>query len=195
MARLERSFFVRSAREVARELLGLELVCSLDGSARTLRGRIVETEAYEGPEDLASHSARGRRTARNETMFGPPGRAYVYLIYGMHHCFNVVTAPVGIPHAVLLRALEPLSPAPGSLTGPGRLARTLGIERGHDGLDLLRGPLRIERPAPSRYVPPDVRSSPRIGLGAVGAWAEAPLRFYDARSTHVSGPKRRGVDR
>ena len=121
-APLPRSFYMRPAPQVARELLGK--VLAFDG----VSGRIVETEAYLGPQDLAAHSSRGR-TARNEVMFGPPGRAYVYLIYGMWHCLNVVTAPAGRPQAVLLRALEPVAGLTGRTCGPGLLCRAMRVDR------------------------------------------------------------------
>jgi DNA-3-methyladenine glycosylase len=116
---------------VARELIGMHLVHA-DGR-RVRRGRIVETEAYLGPADRAAHSARGR-TARTEVMFGPPGHAYVYFIYGFWNCLNVVTAAAGTPHAVLLRALEPVSGVSGRTWGPGLLCRALDIDRRLNGI-------------------------------------------------------------
>src|SRR5579864_5370540 len=123
--RLPRSFYAREdTLLVARELIGMHLVHD-DGSSR-LVGRIVETEAYMGPEDLAAHSARGK-TPRTEVMFGPPGHAYVYFIYGVWNCMNIVTAAKGIPHAVLLRALEPVWGITASTWGPGLLCRAMQI--------------------------------------------------------------------
>ena len=146
-------------------------------------GRIVETEAYLGPHDLASHSARGR-TARNATMFGPPGHAYVYLIYGVHHCLNVVTGPVGHAAAVLIRALEPVQGLEGSTKGPGLLCRALGIGRSHDGLDLLGDEQFLA--APDDRQPLDVVARPRIGVAYAGAWAAEPLRFFIRGNAFVS---------
>src|SRR6185369_7031385 len=134
MQKLPRAFYDRDTRLVARELLGQWLVHHANGIERI--GRIVETEAYLGPHDLAAHSARGR-TARTEVMFGPPGHAYVYLIYGVHHCMNVVTEPEGKAAAVLIRALEPVQGIEGSTKGPGLLCRALAINRSHSGQDLV----------------------------------------------------------
>lgn len=179
MAVLPRSFYARDAATVARDLLGKVLALRLgDGTRR--RARITETEAYVGPHDLASHSRAGP-TRRNAAMFGPPGRAYVYLIYGMHHCLNVVTGRRE-GQAVLVRAAEPLDGWEVDLRGPGRLARAFGLTRLHDHADLVRGPLRIEEgPAPSA-----VEESARIGVDYAGEWAGRPLRFHDASSPHVS---------
>src|SRR4249920_2485098 len=123
---LARDFYVRRTLTVARELIGMHLVRMYRG--RQLVGRIVETEAYQGPQDLAAHSARGR-TERNEVMFGPPGHAYVYLIYGMWFCMNVVTEREGHASAVLLRALEPVQNVTGNSRGPGLLCRAMGIDK------------------------------------------------------------------
>lgn len=182
-SRLPRSFYARPSIEVAPDLLGLHLVHAV---GRTLRvGRIVETEAYMGPDDLAAHSAGGRRTARTEVMFGPPGHAYVYFIYGFWNCLNVVTSPPGVPHAVLLRALEPLSNVAGGSWGPGLLCRALSIDRALNGADLLGDVLWIERPAGRRR---EVRigTGPRIGVEYAGEWARRPWRFYDRDSPFVS---------
>ena len=140
------------------------------------RGRIVETEAYQGPRDLAAHSARGR-TARTEIMYGPPGHAYVYFIYGFWNCLNVVTSPVGTPHAVLLRALEPVSGMSARSFGPGLLCRALNIDRRLNGADLLGKVLWIER-APARAAPPRIARATRIGVEYAGAWA---ARRWDGR--------------
>ena len=178
-----RSFYARPSLEVAPELLGLNLVHN-DG--QTLRiGRIVETEAYMGPEDLAAHSAGGRRTTRTEVMFGAPGHAYVYFIYGFWDCLNVVTSAVGIPHAVLLRALEPVTGIEHGTWGPGLLCRALGIDRTLNGADLRGDVLWIERP-PGRRHAVRIGTGPRIGVEYAGDWARRPWRFFDRDSAFVS---------
>jgi len=170
---------------VARELIGMRLV-HRDG--RTLRaGRIVETEAYLGPTDRAAHSFRGR-TPRTEVMFGPPGHAYVYFIYGFWNCLNVVTAPEGVPHAVLLRALEPLENADGRTSGPGLLCRALHIDRTQNGADLLGGELWLEC-APRGARAPRIARATRVGVDYAGEWATRRWRFFDARSPYVSTHK------
>lgn len=180
--RLSRDFFARETLDVARELIGLELVLEAGGYRRV--GRIVETEAYKGPEDLAAHSARGR-SDRNAVMFGPPGHAYVYLIYGIWHCFNIVTESEGVPHAVLIRAVEPLTGLQGRTWGPGLLCRSFGIDRGHNGIDLCGSSLWLEqRASPQRA--PRIGRSPRIGVDYAGRWARKPWRFFDRDSLFVS---------
>jgi DNA-3-methyladenine glycosylase len=181
-----RAFFARSALEVARELIGMHLVH--DDGERLRRGRIVETEAYQGPQDRAAHSSRGR-TARTEVMFGPPGYAYVYLIYGFWNCLNVVTAKEGVPHAVLLRALEPLAGVTDKTWGPGLLCRAMHVDRRMNGIDLRGGVLWIERP---RRVPQiALGRSVRVGVESAGAWARRPWRFFDRASCYVSTSRRR----
>ena len=172
---------------MAPDLLGK--ILAVDTGEGTVRARIVEVEAYVGREDLACHASRGR-TARNASMFGPPGRAYVYLVYGMHHMLNLVCAPEGDPQAVLIRALEPLEPGTvHPFRGPGVLCRALGIARGDDGGDLCGGGrIRVEE-APA--LPPDrIEAGPRIGVDYAGDWKDAPLRFFERGNAHVSG--RRG---
>jgi DNA-3-methyladenine glycosylase len=184
--KLARVFYDTRALVVARGLIGMHLVHRVGGRLRV--GRIVETEAYQGPLDLAAHSARGRRTARTEVMFGPPGHAYVYFIYGFWNCLNVVTAAEGTPHAVLLRALEPVANVTRKTSGPGLLCRALGIDRRLNGADLCGVKLWIERPAEPRRA--RIRRSTRIGVDYAGDWAHRPWRFYDADSLHVSrGPQ------
>jgi DNA-3-methyladenine glycosylase len=180
-------FFARDALAVARALLGMLLVHRpAEGAARVVR--VVETEAYRGPTDLACH-ARVGLTARTRTLFGPPGRAYVYLIYGMHDCLNVVCFGEGKGHAVLVRAGEPVAGiAEGERTdGPGRLTRALGVTRAHDGLDLRASALFLV-PRTSR---PRVTTTARVGVGYAGAYADRPWRFFDADSAHVSRPSPR----
>lgn len=179
---LTRDFFAQDTLDVARALIGMQLVHRAQGQNRV--GRIVETEAYQGPEDLAAHSARGQ-TPRNAAMFGAPGHAYVYLIYGMWHCVNVVTREHGVPHAVLIRALEPVRNIDAATHGPGLLCRAMAIDRALNGVDLLGSRLWIENDkSPS---PPKVSSSPRIGVDYAGEWATRPWRFYDTKSSYVSG--------
>jgi DNA-3-methyladenine glycosylase len=184
MARkLPRSFYAREdTLLVARELIGTHLVHE-DGVTRRV-GRIVETEAYMGPEDLAAHSARGR-TKRTEVMFGPPGHAYVYFIYGFWNCLNVVTSRKGVPHAVLLRALEPIEGISDKTWGPGLLCRAMGIDRGLNGTDLCADRLWLERPQGGTPVV-RVGSSARIGVDYAGSWAKRPWRFFDRASPYVS---------
>src|SRR6185295_3940781 len=134
MRKLPRKFYDRDTIEVAHDLLGMHLVHVVGGVERV--GRIVEVEAYLGPHDLAAHSARGR-TARTQVMFGPPGHAYVYLIYGIYNCVNVVTQAEGTASAVLLRALEPVKNVEGRTQGPGLLCKAMGIDRSLNGHDLL----------------------------------------------------------
>ncbi|MGP8034419.1 MAG: DNA-3-methyladenine glycosylase [Steroidobacteraceae bacterium] len=181
-----RAFFARSALSVARELIGMHLVH--DDGVRVRRGRIVETEAYLGPRDRAAHSSRGR-TQRTEVMFGPPGYAYVYLIYGVWHCLNVVTATQGVPHAVLLRALEPLEGIDDKTWGPGLLCRALHVDRRMNGIDLRGAVLWIEQPRRAARV--SIGRSTRIGVESAGVWALRPWRFFDRASCYVSTSRRR----
>jgi len=177
-----RRFFEQSTLRVARGLIGMHLLHAQGGKLRV--GRIVETEAYLGPRDLAAHSARGR-TARTEVMFGPPAHAYVYFIYGFWHCLNVVTQRAGVPHAVLLRALEPVSGLSERTSGPGLLCRAMRIDGRLNGVDLLGNVLWLER-APARAPAPRIRRAVRIGVDYAGDWAQRRWRFFDARSVHVS---------
>ncbi|TFW10202.1 DNA-3-methyladenine glycosylase [Oxalobacteraceae bacterium OM1] len=172
-AKLPRSFYDRDTVTVARELLGMHLVHVQDGVER--RGRIVETEAYVGPHDLAAHSSKGI-TPRTKVMFGPPGHAYVYLIYGMHHCMNVVTEAVGQGTAVLLRALEPVSGIESHTKGPGLLCRAMGIDKRLDGADLLGDALYLTPPPRGEAF--HIVQRPRIGVAYAGEWAAKELRFY-----------------
>ncbi len=183
MTRLSRPFYDRDTMEVARDLLGKFLVRS-DGTATRI-GRIVEVEAYVGPEDLACHSSKGR-TERNRTMFGPPGHAYVYMVYGMHCCLNAVTEAEGHASAVLLRALELVAGLEGPVNGPGRLCRAMGIDRRLDGHDLTGDGFYIaEGPGAS---PAAIVKRPRIGVDYAGRWAKRLLRFYIRGNPFVSRP-------
>ncbi len=187
MVRLPREFFDRDTLRVARDLLGRVLVRLLDGER--LSGRIVEVEAYIGEDDLASH-ARFGRTERNAAMYGPPGCAYVYQIYGLHHCLNIVTEREGFPAAVLIRALEPLEgletmrarrggvPDPLLTSGPARLCQAMGIDRALDKADLCTpdAVLFVEDGPP---IPDDaVMTSPRVGVRGDHRARTVPWRFY-----------------
>jgi len=164
-------------------LLGQRLVVSAGGQRRA--GIIVETEAYVGTHDLACHASKGR-TPRTEGMFGPPGHAYVYLVYGMHHCFNAVTCPEGEAAAVLVRAVAPDAGLEGRTDGPGRLCRAYGLSRAHDRLDLCSGSgvwVEVGEGVARRHR----RCGPRVGVDYAGPWAAKPYRFWDVRSRWVSG--------
>jgi DNA-3-methyladenine glycosylase len=196
LAPLPRAFYARPTTSVARELLGKLLVRRRDGRP-PLVARIVEVEAYLGERDAASHARRGP-TPRAAIMFGPPGFLYVYLIYGMHHCMNVVTETDGVAGAVLIRAAAPVAGFVGDgdagragngggrrhpLTGPGKLCAALAITRALNGHDMTgaRDFYVADDGAPA----PRRGRSPRIGVDYAGAWAERKLRFFDARSPYV----------
>lgn len=170
MKRLAPRFFARGAEAVARGLIGCALV------HRRRIGMIVETEAYVGEHDLACH-ARFGPTARTSVMFGPGGVTYVYLCYGIHQMFNIVTGPAGSGQAVLIRAIAPIAGLPDDDSigrGPGKVTRALRIDRRHDRKDLARGALYV-----ARYRrPPRIARGPRIGVAYAGAWADRPLRFW-----------------
>jgi DNA-3-methyladenine glycosylase len=194
------SFYRRPAEAVARELLGRYLVRELDGERLVLR--LVETEAYLGAPDRASHASGGRRTPRNESLYLPGGYAYVYLIYGMHYCLNAVTGEANEGGAVLLRAGEPVAgetrmrenrgwtrePRPGDLAGgPGKVCQALAIGRELDSVRLDRPPLFIAKGEP---VPAEqIVASPRIGVDYAGEAAHWPLRFSLRGNPHVSRPR------
>lgn len=185
---------------VSRDLLGKVLVTEFDGQRTS--GRIVEVEAYNGVVDRASHAFSGRRTARTEVMFGAGGTAYVYLIYGIHHLFNVVTNRQGVPHAVLVRALEPMEGIPVMLErtgkprldhtltrGPGNLSKALGLFTTHTGMSLMSNEIWIGDDGfrPKRA---DIIATPRIGVDYAGEDAALPYRFFLKGNPYVSGPKR-----
>lgn len=181
MRKLPRRFYDRDTIVVARELLGKYLVHVSQDVERI--GRIVEVEAYLGPHDLAAHSARGR-TARTEVMFGPPGHAYVYLIYGMHCCMNVVTREEGHASAVLLRAVEPVQNIDRRTSGPGLLCKAMEIDRRLNAHDLVSSDFYIA--ARSGEAPVTIVRRPRIGVDYAGHWAKRLLRFYVKGSPFVS---------
>lgn len=189
------AWFDRPSVGLARDLLGCRLVH--DSADGTVGGTIVEVEAYRGPEDLAAHSARGR-TQRNAVMFGPAGRLYVYLIYGLHHCLNVVAGPGDKPEAVLVRALAldegielarrrrgPRVPDRRLASGPGNVGQALGVDRRLNGSDLVHGPVRVVRRVGRA---PRVSRGPRVGVAYAGAWAARPLRFWITDDPHRSRP-------
>ena len=193
MKPLDRAFFDRDTLDVARELLGKYLVRMWDGEA--LVGRITETEAYIGRCDKACHAYGYRRTARTETLFAPPGTAYIYLIYGMYHCLNFVTEAEGEPAAVLLRGLEPVEglarmslnrfgKLPGELTsyqkkhfldGPGKVCKALALTRAQNGLDLCGQELFLWDPGER---PPVIHTGPRIGIDYAEEAVHFHCRFY-----------------
>ena len=179
--RLDRAFYDRDTVIVAKELLGKYLVHLSDGLERI--GRIVEDEAYLGPHDLAAHSARGL-TKRTKVMFGPPGYAYVYMIYGMYHCMNVVTEHEGHASAVLLRAVEPVKNADGRTQGPGLLCKAMHIDRRLNGHDLVSDDFYIA--VNPMVEPPAIVKKPRVGVAYAGHWARRLLRFYIGGNPFVS---------
>ncbi|MGG4775912.1 DNA-3-methyladenine glycosylase [Alcaligenaceae bacterium 429] len=183
---LPRDFYLQDTIEVAQQLLGHYLVYEHAGQTRY--GRIVETEAYLGAHDLAAHSCRGV-TPRTQIMFGPGGFAYVYLIYGMHHCFNIVTGPEGQGSAVLIRALEPLGELDTNTAGPGRLCKAMGITREQNGYDLCNSALYVCHPDSALiHANETLVTAPRIGVDYAGEWALKPLRFLLQGNAYVSRP-------
>ncbi len=187
---VQAKFYARPTETVARGLLGQILVSDVGGRRRQTAGRIVEVEAYIGPQDPACHAYGHRRTPRTEPLYGPPGTAYVYFTYGMHWCLNAVTEPPDYPAAVLIRALEPIA---GLATmrrrrgkeplcsGPARLCEALGVTGKLNGVSLQHGLLRIvegKKPKPG-----DIVTGPRIGITQAADW---PLRFYLKDSRYVS---------
>ena len=194
--KLPRSFYTRTnVLTVARDLLGKLLVVPTATGTR-VSGYIVETEAYRGPEDRASHAFGGRRTKRTETMYGLGGTAYVYFVYGMYNQFNVVTNVNDVPHAVLVRALEPAEGVElmrkrrggkrdrDLSSGPGKLCIALGIDRGFDGADLLRDRIWIEE---GKKIPKThIVSGPRVGIDYAEEWIEKPWRFWIRGNRFVS---------
>ncbi|MGO8997883.1 MAG: DNA-3-methyladenine glycosylase [Polyangiaceae bacterium] len=184
---VQREYFLCDARHLARALIGAFLVREERGGAARV-ARIVETEAYRGPRDAACH-ARFGLTSRTRTLLGPPGFAYVFLVYGMHECFNVVCLREGAGHAVLVRAAEPVAGIELGVRcdGPGKLTRAMGITRAHDGGDLTRAPLYVSAAAVGKGRA-RVAVSARVGVAYAGADAERSWRFFDRESAHVSRP-------
>jgi DNA-3-methyladenine glycosylase len=180
--KLPRKFYDRDTIIVAKELLGKYLVHVSEGVERV--GRIVEVEAYLGPHDLAAHSSKGL-TERTKVMFGRPGHAYVYMIYGMHYCINVVTEREGHASAVLLRALEPIQNVQGRTQGPALLCKAMDIDKRLNGHDLLSSELYLAGNAETATV---VIKRPRVGVDYAGHWAKRLLRFYIKGNAFVSRP-------
>jgi len=183
VTKLPRTFYDRDTIIVAQELLGKWLVHQSGGVGRI--GKIVEVEAYLGEHDLAAHSSKGL-TERTKTMFGPPGHAYVYLIYGVHHCMNVVTEREGQASAVLLRAIEPVKNLTGRTCGPGLLCRAMEIDRRLNAHDLLSHDFFIAEPEIAGKI--SIVRRPRIGVDYAKHWAKRRLRFYIKANPFVSRP-------
>jgi DNA-3-methyladenine glycosylase len=197
--KLPRKFYEREdTAGIARDLLGkLLVVPTADGKRVT--GMIVETEAYLGVNDRAAHSYGGRRTARNEVMYGPAGRVYVFFVYGMYYQFNVVTGPQDHPHAVLIRAVEPIDgieimrerrgmmPDSNLTSGPGKLCIALGVDRGLNGEDLCGATVWLEKYR--TFAESEIAAGPRIGIGYAGEDAHQPFRFWVRGNANVSKPR------
>ena len=183
---LPRAFYLRPTIDVARDLLGRYLVVERADGPRHI-ARLVETEAYLGEEDLACHASRGH-TKRTAPMYEEAGHAYIYFIYGMYWCLNVVTEAVGCPYAVLLRAAEPITELT-AMNGPGKLCRALGLDGTWNRADLTSSRLRVTQGVPLEAG--EIGSTPRVGVAYAGPWAEKPLRFFDRQSPFVSGPRTR----
>ncbi len=181
MQKLPRTFYDQDTISVARGLLGKQLVHIVDGVEYV--GKIVETEAYLGEHDLAAHSSKGR-TRRTEIMFGPPGYAYVYLIYGIYNCMNIVTERAGHASAVLLRAVEPVKNLEGRTQGPGLLGRALKIDRALNGHDLLSDDFFIAEANAAEKI--SIVKRPRIGVDYAKHWAKRHLRFYIKGNAFIS---------
>jgi DNA-3-methyladenine glycosylase len=181
MKKLPRSFYAQDTIHVAKALLGKYLIYHYAGIEQI--GKIVETEAYLGPHDLAAHSAKGN-TARTKVMFGPPGFAYVYIIYGMYYCLNVVTQEEGHASAVLLRAIEPVKNIFTRTQGPGLLCKAMHIDKRLNGHDLLSDDLYIAEIETSE--PFTIVKKPRVGVDYAKHWAKRLLRFYIKDNIYIS---------
>ncbi|HVT63419.1 MAG TPA: DNA-3-methyladenine glycosylase [Legionellaceae bacterium] len=182
---LERNFYQRDTIEVAKDLLGKFLVHHLPTEKEPRVGKIVEVEAYLGQQDLACHASKGV-TPRTRIMFGPAGFAYIYLIYGIHHCFNVVTEQEGVGAAVLIRAIEPIDGIGLRTQGPGLLCKALDIDKHLNGEDLLNNRLFIANSNDKHHI--QIIAKPRIGVHYAKEWADKPLRFYVKGNSFISKP-------
>ena len=204
-AKLPREFYLRpDVLTVSRDLLGKLLVVPASDGKR-VSGKIVEVEAYRGPEDRASHAYGGRRTKRTETMYGAGGIAYVYFVYGMYYQFNVVSGVVDTPHAILVRALEPVEgveimrarrhshPDHNLTNGPGKLCIAMGIDRGLNGADLLGDRVWLEEFEP--VSPRRIARGPRIGIDYAQEWIDKPWRFWIRDNQYVSKYPRKSVSK
>ena len=201
MKKLEREFYNRDSIVVAKELLGKVLVHEIDG--QRISAKIIETEAYMGIEDKAAHSYGGRRTSRVEVMYGSPGFSYIFLIYGMYCCFNIVTNEKEIPQAVLIRAVEPLegtewmaqrrigksfdeltkSQRRGLTNGPGKLCGALSLDRSHNGIDLCGNDIYVEESKSQNF---SVVTTKRVGIDYAEEAKDYPWRFYIEGNEYVS---------
>lgn len=199
--KLNRNFYSRDTITVAKELLGKTLVHNMSG--KLLKGKIVETEAYLGLKDKAAHSYGGRRTKRVETMYGPPGTAYVYIIYGMYHCLNILTVKEGVPEGALIRGIEPLegidwmainrfqkpfeeltkNQRKNLTNGPGKLSIALQIDRSFDGMDLCGDILYLEGGSDERFT---IVETTRIGIDYAEEARDFPYRYYIEGNPYVS---------
>jgi len=177
LIKLDKDFYQQDAKTVAKALIGKRLITNI-GSKKI--SRIVETEAYLGPHDLACHSAKGL-TTRTKVMFGPAAKTYVYLIYGIHTMFNIVTGNSD-GQAVLIRAVEPVSLIKANTNGPGKLTKALGIGLEHNDISLLNNTIYLEDAKPVNKI----ITTSRIGIDYAKEWKDAPLRFYDFDSKFVS---------
>lgn len=181
MQTLPHEFYARDTITVAQELLGKHLIHTTEGITQI--GKIVEVEAYLGPHDLAAHSSKGL-TPRTKIMFGPPGFAYVYMIYGMYFCLNAVTEREGHAAAVLLRAVEPVKNIAARTQGPGLLCRALKVDKQLNGHDLTSDNFFIATELPEEKI--SIVKRPRIGVDYAGEWAKELLRFYIKDNPYVS---------
>lgn len=186
MFMLNSSFYQRKTETVAKDLLG-KVLCFRNPKNQILKGRIVEVEAYLGLEDPACHTFQGRRTDRVRSMYLPGGHSYIYMIYGLHHCLNVVTRSEEHPEAVLIRALEPMEPADLKTNGPGRLCAAWGLTKKQDGLALFQpeSPLWIEDDG-FQLKKSDTVKATRIGVEYAKEAALWPLRFFIKGNPYVS---------
>lgn len=196
-SKFSRTFYRQDTETVARSLLGQTLVHQISKKKR-LSGKIVEVEAYLGKRDAACHTYGGRRTPRTETMYLDGGYSYVYFIYGMHFCFNVVTGPINTPEAVLIRAVEPQEGQQWMLknrngrekdltNGPAKLCQAFSIDRSSNGLDLKSDQLFIEK---GEVIPPqEIGAAPRVGIDYAGEAKNWKLRYYLIGNSYVSRPK------